>query len=340
MTRVAACPAEAGRPLVVDTHAPVSRNGERATPVVRDGRIAGRREVPTDRRLQTLVYAGVALPRLIDRLVEVVGRAAAADRDPAVGRALRIEEEVVLVPDGQPVTPAELPPGRLRQRLGRDHQAVEGEVAALLSRQLGGVRLRGAKDVVRGQCALAAPHPPRDDLQRFGPLEDDHAGAFACLGHSPRQPRPGRSWRSGESRGRAGSRGRTRVARARSPRAPARRPRRGRSFGPHRSRCGRARPEAPSWRGRRCPPSRSRSRSSLLAPRGRSRPPSRRSPAPPAGPPRARAARHRRSGCQRSWPTPSRRSCPTARSRQSPVRRRRLGRRAGLASRSTRSTAQ
>ncbi len=54
------------------------------------------------RRARTLL---VALVARVDRASQPVGGAATADRDTAVGGALRVEEEVMRVVDQQPVAP-------------------------------------------------------------------------------------------------------------------------------------------------------------------------------------------------------------------------------------------
>src|SRR5207244_13387740 len=93
------------------------------------------------RRLEPGADGRVPLGLLADRPPQRVGRAAAADRDPAVRRPLRVEEEVPPVADRQPLTPSQLVPDRRRQRLGRDHQAVQREEPEPLARELRRVRL-------------------------------------------------------------------------------------------------------------------------------------------------------------------------------------------------------
>src|SRR5262249_969739 len=113
---------------------PVARDAERSAPVVRDARPGRRWERPRQRPLEPRTDTCVVLARLADRLAEPVGGAAPADRDPAVGRALGAEEEEASIVDEQAVPPAERRPDVLAERLGRDHERVEGQIGEPLAR--------------------------------------------------------------------------------------------------------------------------------------------------------------------------------------------------------------
>ena len=200
---VAAGPAEPGGRVEADAHAPVAGNAQRAAPVVRDRRrLRRRREVAVERAPQPLLDGVVALVLLADRRVQPVGRAAPADRDPAVGRALRVEEQVPEVGDQLARRPSRSGPHVVGQRLGRDHQRVERQEPPALARQLRRVRLGRPQDGARPDGALRAADAAGLQLERLGVLVDDDAEALARrrparapAGRDRSAPRAGRSWR-------------------------------------------------------------------------------------------------------------------------------------------------
>ena len=126
----------------------------------------------------------MALIRLVDRRTETIRRSAPADRDAVVGRALRIEEEVVCVGDRLAAIPAELVPDSLRQRLGRDHQRVERQVGARLLLELHGEGLGCTHDVVGADGAVLRHHTAGLDEARSSLLVDDAALALHGIGET------------------------------------------------------------------------------------------------------------------------------------------------------------
>ena len=335
---VAAGVAEAGAGVEVDGHAPVPRHRQRATPVVGDGRIRSGREVAAKHPLQALPHRFGALVLLADRMAQLVGRAAAADRDAAVGRALRVEEQVVAVSDQEAVPPAQLVPDLGRQRLGRDHQRVQRQVAQRLSRQLRGVGLGRAQHRGRAQLSARAANTAGGELQRRRALVDDHAQPLAGLGQAADQPGRVDAGAVRRVRGRdAPVDPRVVVGLLGRQRLPvllggAQRPRRALAVRqPPLLRCGWWRPSAsrPSGSRSRCPPARSR---------GRSRRPSSASRAGRARRRPARGCGGRAWRCRTGRMRPSRRFGRTGRSRRSRSRPPSRAGRAGAASGSTPTT--
>ena len=124
----------------------------------------------------------MALIRLVDWRTETIRRSAPADRDAVVGRALRIEEEVVCVGDRLAAIPAELVPDSLRQRLGRDHQRVERQVGARLLLELHGEGLGCTHDVVSADGAVLCHYASGFDKARSSLLVDHAALALHSIG--------------------------------------------------------------------------------------------------------------------------------------------------------------
>ncbi len=228
---VAARPREPGRAVVHHRRAPVARHAERPAPVVRDGGASRRAEVAMDRRRQPRAHLVAALVVLADRRAQLVRRAAAADGDAVVDRALRVEEQVVLVGDGLASRPAELLPHVGAERLGRDHQRVQRQEPAPLAGLLGGVRLGrahhrvGGDGAVRGDDAARARSRPlacarrgprrgarrrRPGRARGGPGRSARCGARTTRRAPPAAARAGaaRPGRAGGCRPRAGPRSR------------------------------------------------------------------------------------------------------------------------------------
>ena len=135
-----------------------------------------------ERAPQPLLDGVVALVLFADRRVQPVGRTAAADRDPAVRGALRVEEQVPQVGDQHPALPADLGPDVVGQRLRRDHQRVEGQEPPALAGQQRRVRLGRAQDGARTDGALRAADAAGFQLEHLRVLVHDHAEALARRG--------------------------------------------------------------------------------------------------------------------------------------------------------------
>ncbi len=281
---VSARPAEAGRGVVRDGGAPVARHAEHTAPGVRDRSRAGRREHPPQHVGQRGHGRGIRLPQLVHPRAEPVGHAAPAERDPAVGGALRVHVRVGLVAQRFRPVPADLLPGLRRERLGHDHVAVHRQQRSAQPGQAGGVALGAAQHGTRPHVAELRPGDRAGAAAAGRPARLDGGDRRRLVDVDPAPL--GRRRDPGRQRGRldAGA------GRSVEPGQRARHvhPSAQRSGGqelvhviavaplPDRGDCTRAAGQAatPSWRPRAARPSRSRSRSTRPRIPARPRPPS------------------------------------------------------------------
>ena len=156
-----------------------------AAPAMGDPRVAGpgHRSARTRRRSTNTARSRSYSD---DRGSEVVRRSAAAERDAVVGGALAVDDQVAAVGDRLAVGPADLVPERPGQRLGGDHQRVDG---ATVRRWPGSsavkpsvARTTTSAGTVPWPCAPPArsPHPCL--------LVDRHAVALDHLGQATDEP--------------------------------------------------------------------------------------------------------------------------------------------------------
>jgi hypothetical protein len=186
----AARPAEAGSSVEVDAHAPVAGRREGTAPAVRDPDALEHGEPGAQRALDARERARIALAVLVQRAAEVVGRAGAAERDPAVRRPLAVPEHVPLVGHRLAAGPADLVPERCGQRLRGEHVRVDREEASLLAGELRRERLGRPDHDLRAQRAVLGVDTARAERQRPRTLVDDHAAALG-RGRQPARERSG-----------------------------------------------------------------------------------------------------------------------------------------------------
>ena len=154
---VPAGPAKAGRGVVRHRGAPVARHAEHAAPGVRDLSRGGRGEHPPQHRGQRGHGRRVGLAQVVHGRAVPVGHAAPAERDPAVRGALRVHVRVGLVGQRLAAVPADLLPGRRRERLGHDHVAVHRQQRPPQPGQRGGIPLGAAQHRARPHVAELRP---------------------------------------------------------------------------------------------------------------------------------------------------------------------------------------
>ena len=116
---------------------------------------------------------------------EVVRRPSAAEDEPAVRRALAVDDQVPVVGERRAPGQADLVPHAVRQRLGRHDQRVHGHHVASHPRERHGVALRRPDHDVGPNRAVAGDHAPGLDDPRRRLLVDRAPRAA-------RPPRPGR----------------------------------------------------------------------------------------------------------------------------------------------------
>src|SRR5690606_19871179 len=114
---VAACPRDARRRVVAHGGVPVARHPERAAPAVGDGGIPDRGKQLAERAPQMLEDAIDAVVLGPDGAAPVVARAATAEGETVVCRALTVDQQVAVVAEGAAVRDADLVPEGARQGL-------------------------------------------------------------------------------------------------------------------------------------------------------------------------------------------------------------------------------
>ena len=119
----------------------------------------------------------------------MVGRPAAAEHDPVVRGPLAVDEEVPEVGEGLPPGQPDLGPGRGGERLGGDHQRVDGDARPAVPGQLRGEPLGGPDHRPGAHHAVLGAHLARGDGRDPGPLVDRHAAAFGRPGQPAHQSR-------------------------------------------------------------------------------------------------------------------------------------------------------
>ncbi len=123
-----------------------------------------------------------------DRRAEVVGRAAAPERDAVVRRPLAVDDQVPSVGHRLAAGPSDLVPDLGRERLGREHQRVDRHDRAARPGERRGPRLGRADDDVGSDGAvLRAQRAPVDRLHACL-LEERDAGALDDVGEAAREP--------------------------------------------------------------------------------------------------------------------------------------------------------
>ena len=170
-------------------------DADRAAPAVRDlrRRRAPGRARPSVRR-SAAKTAGIAVERRPDRRAEVVRRAAAAEGEPAVRRALPVDDQVPQVAEGRAGRPGRSRPRRTRAAArSRSSASRPGRCAPLRPGQPRRVAL-GRADHVR--AARTVPGRRRDrwrrlDLPDRRPLVDRDAALARTASARPRTSRAG-----------------------------------------------------------------------------------------------------------------------------------------------------
>ena len=170
VARVAAGPREAAGRVDADGRPPRAAHAENSLPRRRDVCVDAEEVAHTPAQ----VLDDRARRRRLARRprAEDVRIAAAAERDPPVGRPLEVRVEVAAVEHRLAAVPAELRPDVGGKRLGRDHRARHRRELAAQAGQVGGVRLRRADDPARGHLAARSADAARLELECRRPLVD------------------------------------------------------------------------------------------------------------------------------------------------------------------------
>ena len=188
LARVAAGPGQAGPAVDAHRGPPVAGNPERTPPAVRDAVLAQDREERLEGASHGLEGRLVRCEAVADPgSVEI--RAACAEGQPVVGRALAVDHDPPRIGEGLAVGESDLLPRHLGQGLGGDHHRVHREQLAPVPREGLGVRLRGAHDRLRAQPPGARDHAARLERERRRALVDRHAATLDDFRQPSRQPR-------------------------------------------------------------------------------------------------------------------------------------------------------
>ena len=186
---VAARPGVAARLVVADRREPVARNADAAAPGVGDLRVACRRKELLEGVLEHGVHPRRLLVGLAHLRVEVIRRAAAAQRDAAVFGSHRVDVEVAAVGERLVAVPADLLPEARRQRLGGEHERVGGHDVAARAGQLGGETLGRPHDDAGTHLAGRGHEPAAVNLEHRCALVNAHPEALDDARQAARETR-------------------------------------------------------------------------------------------------------------------------------------------------------